>query len=108
MLFTICAACTTTTAHDKRSYVYISILGIAQYCIVVFCSFLMQWIPPTLLRYFLSDFDNIPIATAVTVITFVLTFHISCIYYIIIIIIRELLTSSVTRVFVCLVYEFCF
>ena len=57
MVFTICVAC-TATSHDKCLYIYISSLGTAQYCMAVFCSSLMQWIPPTLLRYFLSDFDN--------------------------------------------------
>jgi len=82
MLFTICAAC-TATSHDKRLCVYISTLGIAHYCMAVFCSSLMQLILTTLLRYFLSDFDMVPIATAVTGITFVLIFHISCIIIII-------------------------
>lgn len=72
MTFTICVAC-TATSHEKRLYVYIS-----KYCMAVFCSSLMQWIPSMLLRYFPSDFDMVPIAHAVTGITFVLTFHISC------------------------------
>ena len=57
MVFTVCAAC-TATSHDKRLYIYISTLGTAQYWMAVFCSSLMQSIPPMLLRYFLSDFDN--------------------------------------------------
>jgi ABC-type iron transport system FetAB permease component len=41
MVFTNCAAC-TATSHDKRLYVYISTLEIAQYCMAVFYSSLMQ------------------------------------------------------------------
>ena len=45
----------------------------------VFCSSLTSWIPGTLLRYFLNDFEMVPVAPIITGITFVFTFHMCCI-----------------------------
>ena len=41
----------------------------------VFCSSLITCFPGTLLRYFLNDFEMIPVALIITGITFVFTFH---------------------------------
>jgi hypothetical protein len=43
--------------------------------IAVFCSSLTSWIPGTLLRYFLNNFEMVPVAPIITGITFVFTFH---------------------------------
>ena len=45
----------------------------------VFCSSLTSWIPGTLLRYFLNDFEMNPVAPIITGIAFVFTFHMRCI-----------------------------
>ena len=45
----------------------------------VFCSSLISWIPVMLLRYFLNDFEVVPVAPIITGITFVFTFHTDCI-----------------------------
>jgi hypothetical protein len=45
----------------------------------VFCSSLTLWIPGTLLRYFLNDFEMVQAAPIITGITFVFTFHMRCI-----------------------------
>ena len=45
----------------------------------VFCSSLTSWIPGTLLRYFLNDFEIVPVVPIVTGVTFVFTFHMRCI-----------------------------
>ena len=42
---------------------------------VVFCSSLTSWFPGMLLTYFLNDFEMVPVATIITGITFVFTFH---------------------------------
>ena len=39
----------------------------------VFCSFLTSWIPSTLVRHFLNDFEMVPVAPIITGITFVFT-----------------------------------
>jgi hypothetical protein len=41
----------------------------------IFCSSLISWIPGTLLRYFLNDFEMVPVAPINTGITIVFTFH---------------------------------
>jgi hypothetical protein len=46
----------------------------------VLCISLTLWIPATLLRYFLNDFEMVPVAPVITGITFVFTFHMRCIY----------------------------
>jgi hypothetical protein len=43
----------------------------------VFCSFLTSWIPGTLLRYFLNDFEMVQVTPIITSITFAFTFHMS-------------------------------
>jgi hypothetical protein len=45
----------------------------------VFCSFLTSCFPGTLLRYFLNDFQMVPVVPIITGITFVCTFHMRCI-----------------------------
>ena len=45
----------------------------------VLCRSLTSWIPGTLLRYFLNDFEMVPVAPIITGITFVFTFHVRCI-----------------------------
>ena len=45
----------------------------------VFCNFLTSWFPDMLLMYFLNDFEMVPVAPIITGITFVFTFHMSCI-----------------------------
>jgi len=46
---------------------------------VVFCSSLTSCFPGMLLMYFLNDFEIVPVAPIITGITFVFTFHMSCI-----------------------------
>ena len=46
----------------------------------VFCISLISCFPGTLLRYFLNDFEMVPVAPTITGITFVLTFQMHCIY----------------------------
>ena len=41
----------------------------------VFCSFLISYFLGMLLRYFLGDFEMIPIASTITGVTFVFKFH---------------------------------
>ena len=45
----------------------------------VFCSSLTSWFPGMLLRYFLNDFEIVPVAPIITGITFGFTFHMLCI-----------------------------
>ena len=45
----------------------------------VFCSSLTSWFPGMLLIYCLNDFEIVRVAPIITCITFVFTFHISCI-----------------------------
>ena len=45
----------------------------------VFCSSLTSCFPGMLLTYFLNDFETVPLAPAITRITFVFTFHMRCI-----------------------------
>jgi len=45
----------------------------------VFCSSLTSWFPGMLLTYFLNDFEMVPVASIITGITFVFTFHMRCI-----------------------------
>ena len=45
----------------------------------VFCSSLTSWLPGMLLTYLLNDFEIIPVASIITGITFVFTFHMHCI-----------------------------
>ena len=45
----------------------------------VFCSSLISCFPGMLLRYFLNDFEMVPVAPIITGITFVFTFHMRCI-----------------------------
>ena len=47
--------------------------------IAVFCSSWTSYFPGMLLTYFLYDFEIVPIAPIITGITFVFTFHMSCI-----------------------------
>ena len=47
--------------------------------IAVFCSSLTSWFPGMLLTYFLNDFEIVPVASIITGITFVVTFHMRCI-----------------------------
>ena len=46
----------------------------------VFCSSLTSCFPVMLLTYFLNDFEIVPFAPIITVITFVFKFHMRCIY----------------------------
>jgi len=45
----------------------------------VFCSFLTSCFPGMLLTYFVNNFEIVPVAPAITGITFVFTFHMRCI-----------------------------
>ena len=45
----------------------------------VFCSSFTSWFPGMLLMYFLNDFEMVPVATIITGITLVFTFHMRCI-----------------------------
>ena len=71
--------------------------------IAVFCSSLTSWFPGMLLTYFLNDFEIVPVASIITGITFVFTFHIRCIsivrssYFRIIIIIIIIIIITVAR-----------
>jgi hypothetical protein len=47
--------------------------------VAVFCSSLTSWIPGMLLKYFLNDYEMVPVAPIITGITFVFTFHMHCI-----------------------------
>jgi len=62
-------------------YFYISIFR--SICAVpnmaVFCCSLTSCFPGMLLTYFLNDFEIVPVAPIITSITFVFTFHMSCI-----------------------------
>ena len=53
----------------------------------VFCSSLTSCFPGMLLKYFLNDFEIVPVAPIITGITFVFTFHMRRISIVIIIII---------------------
>ena len=46
---------------------------------VLFSTSLTSWFPATLLTYFLTDFEIVPVASIVTGITFGFTFHMRCI-----------------------------
>ena len=48
--------------------------------VAVFCSSLTSCFPGMLLMYVLNDFEIVPVATIITGITFVFTFHMRCIY----------------------------
>jgi hypothetical protein len=45
----------------------------------VFCRSLTSCFPGTLLKYFLKDFEIVPVAPIITGVTFVFTFHVRCI-----------------------------
>ena len=45
----------------------------------VFCSSLTSCFPGMLLTYFLNDFEIVPVATIITGITFIFSFHMRCI-----------------------------
>ena len=45
----------------------------------VFGSSLTSWFPGMLLTYFLNDFEMVPVASIITAITLVFTFHMRCI-----------------------------
>ena len=47
--------------------------------IAVFCSSLTSCFPGMLLTYFLNDFEIVPVASIITGITFVFTFHMRCV-----------------------------
>jgi len=57
----------------------------------VFCSSLTSCFPSTLLTYFLNDFEIVPVASTITGITFVFTFHKHCISIFILLILLLLL-----------------
>jgi len=62
-------------------YEYISTLlsMCAVPCVAVCCGSLMSCFSYTLFRYFLNDFEMVPVALVFTGITLVFTFHIKCI-----------------------------
>ena len=45
----------------------------------VFCSSFTSWFPGMLLKYFLNDFEMVPVAPIIIGITLVFTFHMRCI-----------------------------
>ena len=65
------------TIRFKSLYSYISI--VQSVCAVpnmaVFCNSLISCFPVMLLRYFLNDFETVPVAHIITGTTFVFTFH---------------------------------
>ena len=83
-------------------YFYIS--TIRSMCAVpnmaVFCSSWTSCFPGTLLTYFLNDFETVPVATVITGITFVFTFHMRCISIIIIIIIIIIINLQLLYIFI--------
>ena len=48
----------------------------------VFCNFLTSRFPGMLLTYFLNDPETVPVATIITGITFVFTFHMRCVSFV--------------------------
>ena len=46
---------------------------------IVLCSSLTSWFPVMLLTYFLNDFEMVPVASIITAVTLVFTFHMRCI-----------------------------
>ena len=46
----------------------------------VFCRSLILFFPGMLLRYFLNDFEMIPVALIIAGITFVFKFHMYCVF----------------------------
>ena len=46
---------------------------------IVFCKSLTSWYPDMLSTYFLNDFEMVPVAPIITVITYAFTFHMRCI-----------------------------
>ena len=65
----------------NRLYFYISTFRsmCAVPSMAVFCSSLTSWIPGTLLRYFLNDFEMVPVAPVITGIKLVFTFQMRCV-----------------------------
>jgi hypothetical protein len=63
----------------------------------VFCSSLTSWIPGTLLRYFLNDFEMVPVAPIISGITFVFTFHKRCLFLILLLLLILLLVFYLLR-----------
>jgi hypothetical protein len=47
--------------------------------IAVFCSYLIPCFPGMLLKYFLKDFEVVPVASIITGVTSVFTFYMRCI-----------------------------
>ena len=64
----------------------------------VFCSSLTSCFPGMLLKYFLNDFEIAPVASIITGITFVFTFHMRCIS-----IVRSLLLLLLLLIFLLLI-----
>ena len=62
----------------------------------VFCSSLISCFPGTLFRYFLNDFEMLPVAPIITGITFVFTFHMRCIFIVMFLYFRIFLASYFT------------
>ena len=73
-------------------YFYISTFRsmCAVHNMAVICSSLTSSFPGMLLMYFLNDFEIVPVASIITGITFVFTFHMRCI---------SILRSSYFRIF---------
>ena len=63
----------------------------------VFCSSLTSCFPGMLLKYFLNDFEIVPVAPIITGITFVFIFHMRCISIVIIIIIIIISAENLLR-----------
>ena len=76
-VFTVCATCNVILYMKYVLYCYINTLQSS--CVVpnvvVVCSSLKSCFPSMLLRYWLSDFEMVPIAPVHTGITFFTTFH---------------------------------
>jgi len=78
-LFCIYNFCYMQCYFTVKYTVYFHITTFHSMCAVpnmaVFCSSLISYFPGRLLRYCLSNFEMVPVATIITSITFTWTFH---------------------------------
>ena len=72
-----------TSLLSVLNLLYFYISTFRSMCVVsnmaVFCNSLTSCYPRVLLTYFLNDYEIVPVAPIITGITFVFTFHMSCI-----------------------------
>ena len=74
-MLTIYGTC-NVISHDKRLYLYVSTFRSTFVVpnIVIFCSYLMLYLPGMSSRYFLNDSEMVPVAAIINVVT-----HVVCI-----------------------------